>query len=59
MVTAAIVMCVVANVYSTICHQVRFHNPLASQSMAMLITALSGRGKSGFSIGRTKVRLVE
>ncbi|MNV44765.1 hypothetical protein D3C71_1365340 [compost metagenome] len=41
-VTAAMVMWVVARVYRMICHQARFHNPWPSQSMAAFSTAQSG-----------------
>ena len=47
MVTAAMVMCVVTSVYSTICHQDRFHRPLASQSIAAFSTAQSGSNIDG------------
>ena len=36
------VRCVVTSVYSTICHQARFHRPWASQSMAAFSTVQSG-----------------
>src|SRR3569832_1778882 len=46
-VTAAIVMCVVASVYSTTCHQDKCHRPFASQLIAAFST-----GQSGSIMGR-------